>query len=40
MSQLDPRSIERIEVSLLIPDARNARTHSKRQIEQIADSIK
>lgn len=40
MSQLDPRSIERIEISLLIPDARNARTHSKRQIEQIAGSIK
>ena len=40
MSKLDPRSIERIDISQLIPDARNARTHSKRQIEQIGASVK
>src|SRR5665213_3262543 len=40
VSKLDSRSLERIEISQLKPDARNARTHSKRQIEQIAASIK
>lgn len=39
MSSLDPRSIERIEISQLQPDKRNARVHSKRQIEQVAGSI-
>lgn len=34
------RSIELIEISKLKPAARNARTHSKRQIKQIADSIR
>ena len=40
MSKLDPRSLERIEISQLQPDSRNARTHSKHQIEQISASIK
>jgi ParB-like chromosome segregation protein Spo0J len=40
VSKLDSRSLERIEISQLKPDKRNARTHSKRQIEQIAASIK
>lgn len=34
------RPIERVEVSRLKPAPRNARTHSKRQIRQIADSIR
>jgi len=33
-------TIEQIAVDALKPNARNARTHSKRQVEQIADSIK
>jgi DNA modification methylase len=33
-------AIESIEISALRPAARNARTHSKRQIKQIADSIR
>ena len=32
--------VETVPVSALRPYSRNARTHSKRQIEQIADSIK
>lgn len=37
---LTPPSIEMMPVGTLKPYARNARTHSKRQIEQIAESIK
>lgn len=40
MSDKAHRSIELIEISKLKPAARNARTHSKRQIKQIADSIR
>ena len=40
MPKTDARSIEHIEISHLKPDARNARTHSKRQIEQIAALIR
>ena len=31
--------IERVEIGRLLPDARNARTHSPEQISQIASSI-
>ena len=33
------QTIEWIAVDMLKPNARNARTHSKKQIRQIADSI-
>ncbi len=33
-------NIERIEIGKLTPNRRNARTHSKKQINQIAESIK
>jgi DNA modification methylase len=40
MKNLAQRSVERIEISKLKPARRNARTHGKRQIRQIADSIR
>ena len=40
MSDKSHRSIELIEMSKLKPAAHNARTHAKRQIKQIADSIR
>ena len=40
MTDTSHRSVELIEISKLKPAARNARTHSKRQIKQIADSIR
>jgi ParB-like chromosome segregation protein Spo0J len=40
MKNLGQRSVERIEISKLKPAPRNARTHGKRQIRQIADSIR
>jgi len=39
MNTVNPRSIEHLSISKLKPAPRNARTHSKRQIKQIADSI-
>jgi ParB-like chromosome segregation protein Spo0J len=40
MADAERRSLQLIKISELKPAARNARTHSKRQIKQIADSIK
>ena len=37
---MEPMAIEDVAVARLRPCARNARTHSKQQIRQIADSIK
>ena len=39
MTDLGHGSIELVEISKLKPAARNARTHSKHQIKQIANSI-
>jgi DNA modification methylase len=38
-SQMAPKNIDRIAICDLSPWARNARTHSKKQVRQIADSI-
>src|ERR1700710_1177147 len=40
MKAISPRSIELIELEKLMPAAHNARTHSKKQIGQIAASIR
>src|SRR5436190_1347669 len=40
MRTLPPLTITYRPISELVPDPRNARTHSKRQIEQIRTSIK
>jgi hypothetical protein len=40
VTQMQTMMIELISVSKLRPYAKNARTHSKKQIRQIADSIK
>lgn len=40
MSKDEPLTIEYVEVEALRPSTRNARTHSKKQIRQIAESIK
>jgi len=40
MTGLDHRSIESVQISKLKPAARNARTHTRRQVQQIAESIR
>jgi len=40
MKNTENLKIENIETSILIPYARNSRTHSDAQVQQIADSIK
>ena len=37
---MSPQTIESITIGKLRPRTRNARTHSKKQIQQIADSIR
>ena len=39
-AQSDPIKIQQVPVAALEPDPRNARTHSKQQIRQIAASIR